>query len=108
MKLIIAIVSAEDQNRVSKHLTQHGYSATKLSTTGGFLSAGNTTFLIGCEEDKVDYALDIIKRHSQTRKRLVPSANIPPHAGAYISAPMEVVGGGATVFLVDVEKFEKM
>ena len=108
MKLIIAIVSAEDQNRVSKHLTQHGFSATKLSTTGGFLMAGNTTFLIGCEEDKVDEALGIIKRHSQKRTRLVPASSMPPHAGAYVSAPVEVTVGGATVFVVDVEKFEKM
>ena len=110
MKLIIAIVSSEDQNRVSKNLTNGGFSVTKLSTTGGFLAARNTTFLIGCEDEKVDTALEILKTHSKTRKRFVPAANVPPvtHAGAYISAPVEVTVGGATVFVLDVERFEKM
>ena len=45
MKLIFAIVSNDDSSRVSKELTKNKYSVTKLATTGGFLMAGNTTFL---------------------------------------------------------------
>lgn len=110
MKLIIAIVSSEDQNRVSRHLTADGFSVTKLSTTGGFLSSRNTTLLIGCEDEKVDTALEILKTHSKTRKRFVPAATLPatPHAGSYMATPVEVTVGGATVFVTDVERFEKM
>ena len=110
MKLIIAIVSSEDQNRVSKNLTADGFSVTKLSTTGGFLSSRNTTFLIGCEEERVETALEILKTHSKTRKRFVSASALPatPHAGSYISTPVEITVGGATVFVLDVEQFEKM
>ena len=47
MKLIIAIVNNDDSAVVSSSLTKEGFTVTKLSTTGGFLMVGNTTFLIG-------------------------------------------------------------
>ena len=50
MKLLIAIVNNDDSALVSSALTKEGYSVTKLSTTGGFLMVGNTTFLIGAEQ----------------------------------------------------------
>ena len=56
MKLLIAIVNNEDSAVVSSALTKEGFSVTKLSTTGGFLMVGNTTFLIGAEDDKVQKA----------------------------------------------------
>ena len=107
MKMIIAIVSAEDAHRVSKHLTSHGFSATRLATTGGFLATGNTTFLIGGEEEKLDEALNVIRNHSETRTRFVPVTGVTPHS-AYSPAPIEVTVGGATVFVLDVEQFIKM
>ena len=61
MKLLIAIVNNEDSAVVSSALTKEGFSVTKLSTTGGFLMVGNTTFLIGAEDDKVTKAKEIIK-----------------------------------------------
>ncbi|MDD7216584.1 MAG: cyclic-di-AMP receptor, partial [Oscillospiraceae bacterium] len=53
MKLLIAIVNNDDSAVVSSALTKEGYTVTKLSTTGGFLMVGNTTFLIGADDDKV-------------------------------------------------------
>ena len=47
MKMITAIVNKEDANAVCNALTKGGFSVTKLSTTGGFLMAGNMTLLIG-------------------------------------------------------------
>ena len=107
MKMIVAIVSAEDSHRVSKHLNSHGFSATRLATTGGFLSTGNTTFLIGVEEEKLEEALNVIRNHSETRTRFVPVTGITPHS-SYATAPIEVTVGGATVFVLDVEQFIKM
>ena len=46
MKLIFAVVNGDDSQAVSKALTKNGFFATKLASTGGFLSAGNTTFMI--------------------------------------------------------------
>ena len=53
MKLIIAIVQDEDASRLIGHLMNDGFSVTKLATTGGFLRAGNTTLLVGVEDEKL-------------------------------------------------------
>lgn len=107
MKLVLAIVNKEDSSTVSKELTKEGYSVTKLSTTGGFLMAGNTTFLIGVEEEKVDDVIAIITKFSQKRQQLVPSPT-DLDVGIYPSYPIEVTVGGATIFVLDIDRFEKV
>ena len=60
MKLIMAIVSNDDTNFVIKALYKEKFQATKLATTGGFLSKGNTTLIVGCEDEDVNRVIDII------------------------------------------------
>ncbi|MCI8492506.1 MULTISPECIES: cyclic-di-AMP receptor [Anaerotruncus] len=107
MKLIFAIVSNDDSSRVSKELTKNKYSVTKLATTGGFLMAGNTTFLIGTDDDRVDDVIRIIGMHSKKRTQMVPSS-ASYGVGMYTSFPVEVQVGGATVFVTNIERFEKL
>ena len=107
MKLIFAIVSKDDSSRVSKELTKNKYSVTKLATTGGFLMAGNTTFLIGTDDDRVDDVIRIIGMHSKKRTQMVPSS-ASYGVGMYTSFPVEVQVGGATIFVTNIERFEKL
>ena len=76
MKLIIAIVNSDDSSSVQAALTEEGYFVTKLSTTGGFLKKGNTTFFIGTNDDKVEHAVGIIKENS--KKRVEKEPTVPP------------------------------
>ncbi len=107
MKLIIAIVSNDDSSKVSSALTKERFQVTKLATTGGFLLAGNTTFLIGTEDEKVDRVIELISDHSKKRTQMVPSS-ASYGVGMYTSMPIEVQVGGATIFVVDVDRFEKV
>ncbi len=107
MKLIIAIVSKDDSNAVATSLTKEGYQVTKMASTGGFLRAGNVTLLIGCDDEKVDHAIEIIGEYSKKRTEIVPSS-IAYDMGRFQSFPIEVVVGGATIFVLDVEKFVKL
>ena len=107
MKMIMAVVSGDDSNAVSAALTKARFSVTKLATTGGFLMSGNTTFLIGVEDDKVSEVIDIIAKHSKKRKQLGPSAGMVD-VGMYSAFPVEVTVGGAIVFVMNVERFEKV
>jgi uncharacterized protein YaaQ len=107
MKLVLAIVSHDDAHDVIHKLTREGFSVTKLATTGGFLMAGNTTVLIGVEDSKVDEAIAIIKSTSHSRKQAIPAVT-EPGLGFYPSMPMEVSVGGATIFVLDVDRFEKV
>ena len=107
MKMIMAVVSGDDSNAVSAALTKARFSVTKLATTGGFLMSGNTTFLIGVDDDKVSEVIDIIAKHSKKRKQMVPSAGMMD-VGMYSAFPVEVTVGGAIVFVMNDERFEKV
>lgn len=107
MKLIMAIVSGDDSSKVSRALTKANFSVTKLATTGGFLMAGNTTFLVGTEDDKVEEVIEILRENSKTRKQMVPTS-ASYGVGMFSSMPIEVQVGGATVFVIDVEQFVKL
>ena len=106
MKLILAIVSNDDSGAVSSALTRGGFSVTKLATTGGFLMAGNTTFISGVEDEKVDEVIGVIAKHSSRRTQIVPSTSTMD--GMYSSFPVEVTVGGSTIFVLNVDRFEKV
>ncbi|GGK31930.1 hypothetical protein GCM10010965_25960 [Caldalkalibacillus thermarum] len=108
MKLIIAVVQDKDSSRLSNALVKADFRATKLASTGGFLKAGNTTFLIGVEDERVNEALDIIKQNCKAREQLVaPVSPMGGNADSYVPYPVEIQVGGATVFVVPVEQFEQ-
>lgn len=109
MRLVITMVQDQDVNKLLGILTDHGYSATKLASTGGFLRQGNTTLLIGVEEDQVAELTGLIKDTCHSRKQLLtPLASVGRTMNNYIPNPIEVQVGGATIFVVDVREFIKI
>ena len=109
MKLVIAIVQDDDSAQLVETITEEGFRVTKLATTGGFLKSGNTTLLIGVEREKVDKVIGVIEDICKVRKQLVSTPSpINANGGVYMSYPVEIQVGGATVFVVDVDKFVKI
>lgn len=109
MKLVISIVQDEDAHKLIDELMGGNFSVTKLATTGGFLKAGNTTLLVGVDNEKVQDVIDIIEKTCKSRKQIATSpAPIGASNGVYVPFPLEVQVGGATVFVVDVETFVKV
>lgn len=110
MKLIIAIVQDEDASRLVGKLMESGFGATKLATTGGFLKAGNTTLMVGVEEERLSEALQTIEKVSRSRKQMTtaPTSNSSIAGSGYSPYPVEVTVGGATVFVLSVDQFVKM
>ena len=110
MKLLIAIVQDEDASKLVSSLMSEGFGVTKLATTGGFLKAGNTTLLIGVDDVKMDAALAVIEKVCHSRKQMTSAQTqviTSPAGGFTASYPIEVVVGGATVFVLNVEQFKK-
>lgn len=110
MKMITAIVQNDDANKLISALRENGFSCTKLSSTGGFLSSGNTTILSGVDDDRVDEEIQIIRNICRTKKKV--TAAIPPSSfstvGGYLPHTIEVTVGGAVVFVTPVDRFEKI
>lgn len=107
MKLIFAIVNDDDAARVLSVLNQAGFSATKLATTGGYLKSGNTTFISGVEDDQVDQAISLIGSNARKRTQIIHDTT---SFGTFntMAMPLEITVGGATVFVLNVERFEKL
>ena len=88
MKLIIAIVQADDASQVSNALLKAGFRVTKIASSGGFLRKGSATILIGTEDERVEEALQLIREHC--------------------AAPAEPAIKRGTVFVIPVERFEQL
>ena len=109
MKLVMAVVQQKDHRKVTGALLERRYQFTTVASTGGLLREGNVTVLIGVEADQVNDVIGVIQAHSKTREQLV---NVFPPTiepiGTCIPSPVKVQVGGATVFVLDVERFDKL
>ncbi len=97
MKLVLAIVHDEYVSKVTKSLTDNDFRITKLASTGGFLKSGNTTLLMGVEEDRIEKVIEVIKSKCEDVK-----------FGKHPKEEQEVEVGGATLFIMDMNQFNKM
>ena len=109
MKMITAIVNKKDTVRVCEALTNNGVEFTRLATTGGFLRAGNTTLMIGIDDERLESTLELLRKNCAKRMEKVPSPNTM-QAPVHVQTPQvaEVMVGGAIVFVNDITYFEKM
>jgi len=109
VKLIIAIVHERDKQKVSEALLGIGQQFTVIATTGGFLRDGNISMLVGADDDRLDEVLGKIRGCCSTREQYVAQ---PPldmvGAGGMLMNPIKVSVGGAIVFVVNVEHFERV
>jgi uncharacterized protein YaaQ len=96
MKLVIAVVQNEDADAVVDALLEDEFRATRLASTGGFLRRGNTTLMIGADEDQVDRVLDLIRQN--TRTGMAPAEDEPAMAPP----------AAATVFVLDLEEYQRL
>lgn len=109
MKLLLTIVQDQDALPLLEALVQESYRVTKLASTGGFLQAGNTTLLVGIEDEQVEDVIGIIKETCRPRGRTITP--LSPQGGmaeSYIPFPIKVSVGGAAVFVIDVEQFVRV
>ena len=109
MKLIVAVVQARDADELLRSLTARGFRATRINSSGGFLRESNVTLLIGVQESYAAEVLRIIKQSCHARTRFVnPLMPIVEPAEFYVASPIEVEVGGATIFVLDVDRYERI
>jgi len=109
VKLVVAIVHNEDAGALVDALLEREYRATRLHSSGGFLKQSNATVLIGVEDERVEDVLGIVRDNCHARTQLVnPMPPIMEPGEFFMPYPLEVEVGGATVFVVPVERFERL
>lgn len=107
MKMIMAIVQNIDADAAINALVDARHRVTRAATTGGFFHQGNTTILMGVEDDQVEAVMAVLREHCQTRTRLRSVTPDPTGPIPIIGGYLEVKVGGATVFVFDVEHYEQ-
>ncbi len=108
MRLCVCIMHNRDRNRLSDELVSAGFKFTVIGSTGGFLREGNTTMLIVVEESDMEGLFSLIRSHCKSREQIVNVAPMEPSpAGAFMVSPVKVPVGGAVVFVMPVERFER-
>jgi uncharacterized protein YaaQ len=109
MKLLIAIVQDEDTDALTQALVSAGHRFTKISTTGSFLRTGNTSLMIGIEDQHVASVLALLRRTCRRRTQIaVPYSPALEPGLLYMPENFEVEVGGAVVFVANVSRFERL
>lgn len=106
MKLAICIVHNRDRNKLTDEMLKAGFKFTVIGSTGGFLREGNSTLLIGVEEELIPALKEIVQASCKAREQMVnvmPFEAAPP--GAFIPSPVKVPVGGAVMFFIDVDEY---
>ena len=110
MKLVMAIISRSDEKTVTAELMKGGFYVTKLAGTGGFLRSGTSALISAVNNERVNSALEIIRTTSKSHKYDITKLTA---ATRQIAAAQdffdkgEIVVGGATVFVMNIENFYK-
>ena len=109
VKLIVAVVHNEDARALIDALLAAEYRATWLHSTGGFLKQSNATILLGVDEAKVDEVVALVRQQCHSRTQTVsPMMPIMEPGEFFMPYPLEVEVGGAVVFVVPVDRFERI
>lgn len=107
--LLVAIVQDQDAAAVSDGLIAAGFAGpTRIASSGGFLGEHNVTLLAGLGADRLTEALRVLAQHCHTRTRYLNP--LPPLVDARqltLTYPVELAIGGATVFILEVERYER-
>jgi uncharacterized protein YaaQ len=109
MKLIITVVQDEDTDALTQALIEANYRFTKVSTTGSFLRTGNTSLILGVEDDRAPGVMAILRRTCRRRTQIaVPYSPALEPGLLYMPENFEVEVGGAVVFVANVARFERI
>jgi uncharacterized protein YaaQ len=109
MKLVLAVVQEKDAAKLIDALNETSVQATMLASTGGFLREGNATILSGVEDDQVEKVLGVIGRVCHRREQLMtPIPPVVEPVDSYVTYPVKVEVGGAIVFVLNIERMERV
>ena len=109
MKMVMAIINSEDSRTLLDRLTRpRSFRDADVAQAGGFLRVGNTMMFVGVEDTEVESVLMIIREGCPNRVQYVtPLPPVMEPGEVHIPKPIEKHVGGATIFVLDVEHFEK-
>jgi len=108
-KMVMAVVSRDQADRVLDKLIMAGYGATFTESRGGMLRQAQKMLFIATPAESVDDVLSIIQGACRTSVAITeqgPDAAGPSDSGAAPSETTATELGYAVVFVWDLDRFE--
>lgn len=103
--MLLAIVQGQDAESAELALLQLNLHVTRLPSVGGFLGRRNATLVIGLPSNLQSQAMATLNENCRQRVEYIAvpleSAPLP------LPAPTPITIGGATIFALEVERFEE-
>ncbi len=103
-RLMVVVVQVQDVEGVFEALCESGITCTHLSSSGGFLGGRNVTLLIGLRGEQEAHVIQILQKTCRRRIEYVTTSL--EGAPFYLPLSTPVTVGGATVFTMEVERYE--
>lgn len=109
MKLIIVTIDSSDEHALIDELIKGGFIATRMASEGGFFRRKSVTLYIGVEQDKLENALEVIRKCCKSRlASIINYTNYEAGIGMASPYPIRENEGGAVIFVLDIDRFEKV
>jgi uncharacterized protein YaaQ len=105
MKLLIAIVHADDVGAVGSELRASGHRFTQLPSIGGFLGEANATLFLAVQDGAVDDAIACFERSAHSRDLDLPPVLLERLADWQART---VHQQGATIMVADLERLHQV
>jgi len=106
-QLLVATVSGAQVGTLTDRLIRDGFYVTQMDSSGGILYEATVSLLIGLDQTRLPRLLELIRGCCRAHRHFIP---------AHVEAPMleiqpmmiETETGGATVYVLNVERFEQL
>lgn len=108
MKLVVIVTQDYDAPHLIRAMIDDGFRVTQVSTSGGFLRSGNTTLIAGIDDLRLGALLKLVKSHCGERVEVVRPTGMADFEEWYPPDQLQVQIGGATMFVFEVERFERV
>ncbi len=109
MKLVVAVIQDEDADNLVSEIVAASFRVTRISSTGSLLRTGNTSLIVGVEEQDVARVIDLIQQVCKRRTQIaVPYSPALEPGLLYLAENFEVEIGGAIIFVLNVQRYERL
>ncbi len=100
------VLQVQDLRKATRALENLGLKVIHLPSTGAFLGRRNVTMLVGMPENLQERVMEAIRETCHQRVEYVST----PLEGAPMPIPLStpITVGGATIFIMDIERFEEI
>lgn len=106
-QLVIATVAGEQVGELIRTLVEDGFYVTQVNSTSGLLQEATASLLIGLDRARLPYLLERLRVLCRPYTRYLP-VHLEVTVAEVQPLMLETQMGGATIFVLNVERFEQV